>query len=114
MGHLLWPVISSHERQAKYRHSTWQWVVRSKWFCLGHGLHSQKSCANTAYHIVNEIRKIVVKSTVLQQNKMSFTTDESTGMLRVKTLCVVNLQTGVAKTSDPVFLFWLGTCKMQH
>jgi len=37
---------------------------------LGHGLHSQKSCANTAYHIVNEIRKTVVKNIVLQQNKM--------------------------------------------
>jgi hypothetical protein len=36
---------------------------------------------------------------------MSVTTDESTGMLRVKTICVVHLQTGVAKTSDIVFLF---------
>jgi len=45
---------------------------------------------------------------------MSITADELTGMLRVKTLRVVHLQTGVAKTSDPVFLFAHGTCKMQH
>jgi len=51
------------------------------------------------------IKKIVVKSIVLQQNKMSVTIDESTGMLRIKTLCVVHLQTGAAKTSEPVFLF---------
>jgi len=114
MGHLLQTVINSHKRQAKYRYGTWQWVARPKWSCLGHGIHSQKSCANAEYHILNEIRKNGVKSIVLQQNKMSVTTDESTGMLRVKTLCVVHLQTGVAKTSDPVFLFWLVTCKMQH
>lgn len=47
----------------------------------------------------------MVKSIILQQNKMPVTTDESTGMLRVKTLRVVQLQTGAAKTSDPVFLF---------
>jgi hypothetical protein len=32
-------------------------------------------------------------------------------MLWVKILHVVHLITGVAKTSNPVFLFWLGTLK---
>jgi hypothetical protein len=41
------------------------------------GLHSQKSCANPAYHIVNGNGQIVVKNTVLQQNT-SVITDELT------------------------------------
>jgi hypothetical protein len=105
MGHLLRTVINTVMKGRPNTDTTHDTeLLDLNGLLLGHGLHSQKSFANTAYHIVNGIRQIVVKNIVLQQNT-SVITDKSTEMLWVKILHVVHLITGVAKTSNPVFLF---------
>jgi hypothetical protein len=59
-----------------------------------------ESCVDIAHYMENKIRKTVVKSTVLKQNKMSVMNDESM-TINGKTALVVCFRTAVGASRDP-------------
>jgi hypothetical protein len=67
---------------------------------LGRVLQSRKSCADIAYNIGNEMRKAVVKNTVLKQSKMSVTIDES-ATTDGKTVLAICLRTAAGESRYP-------------
>lgn len=56
---------------------------------MGNILHSDKTCADIAIHLVTEMKKIICKDIILDKKKLSILVDESTTFSRKTTLVVV-------------------------
>lgn len=56
---------------------------------MGNVLHSDKTCADTALHIVSEMKKMICQNIILTKTKISILIDESTTLSKLSTLVVV-------------------------